>query len=97
MSNPRKDSALKAKSTGISLPPELARAARMHAYSNGMSLSKFVSQLLLRELKTMGSARLNPVEAAQAKSSISLDDSTNQFPQKRKPHQSSDELLAKTR
>jgi hypothetical protein len=94
MPNPRKEAALKAKPTGISLPPELARAARMHAYSNGMSLSKFVSQLLLRELKSVGSARVNPVEAFQAKSSISLDDSTNQFPQKPKPYQSSDELLA---
>ena len=65
MPNPRKETALKAKPTGISLPPELARAARMHAYSNGMSLSKFISQLLIRELKTMGSARFNPTEPAQ--------------------------------
>jgi hypothetical protein len=66
MPNPRKESALKAKPTGISLPPELAREARMHAYSNGMSLSKFVSQLLLRELKGIQSLRLNPAEQAQS-------------------------------
>jgi hypothetical protein len=65
MPNARKESALKAKSTGISLPPLLAREARMHAYSNGMSLSKFISQLLIRELKTMGSARFNTVEPSQ--------------------------------
>jgi len=65
MPNTRKESALKAKPTGISLPPELAREARMHAYSNGMSLSKFVSQLLLRELKSIQSLRFNPAEPAQ--------------------------------
>jgi hypothetical protein len=48
-----KGSALKAKPAGISLPLGLAREARMHAYSNGMSLSKFVSQLLIRELKSI--------------------------------------------
>jgi hypothetical protein len=66
MPNPRKESSLKAKPTGISLPPELARAARMHAYSSGMSLSKFVSQLLLRELKGIQGLRSNPVEPAQS-------------------------------
>jgi len=30
----------------------LAREARMHAFFNGMSFSKFVSRLLLRELKS---------------------------------------------
>jgi hypothetical protein len=65
MPNTRKEPALKAKSTGISLPPLLAREARMHAYSNGMSLSKLVSQLLIRELKTTGSARSNTFEAAR--------------------------------
>jgi hypothetical protein len=66
MPNPRKESALKAKSTGISLPPELARAARMHAFSNGMSLSKFVSQLLVRELKGIQGLRFNSAESAQS-------------------------------
>jgi len=66
MPNPRKETALKAKPTGISLPPELARAARMHAYSNGMSLSKFVSQLLLRELKSIQGLRFNPAKPAQS-------------------------------
>ena len=66
MPNPRKEAALKAKPTGISLPPELARAARMHAYSNGMSLSKFVSQLLLRELKGVQGLRFNPAEPSQS-------------------------------
>lgn len=65
MPNPRKESSLKSKSTGISLPPELAREARMHAYSNGMSLSKFVSLLLLRELKSVQGFRFNPTEPAQ--------------------------------
>jgi hypothetical protein len=45
---------------GISLPPNLAREARMHAYSNGMSLSKFVSQLLLRELESIQGNRFKP-------------------------------------
>jgi hypothetical protein len=66
MPNTRKESALKAKPTGISLPPELVREARKHAYSNGMSLSKFVSQLLLRELKSIQSLRFNPAEPTQA-------------------------------
>jgi hypothetical protein len=66
MPNPRKESALKAKPTGISLPPELAREAKKHAYSSGMSLSKFVSQLLLRELKGIQGLRFNPAEPAQA-------------------------------
>lgn len=75
MPNVRKESALKSKSTGISLPPQLAREARMHAYSNGMSLSKFVSQLLIRELTTMGSVRFSTVEAAR--SSFSSDKLSN--------------------
>ena len=66
MPNPRKEAALKVKPTGISLPPELARAARMHAYSNGMSLSKFVSQLLLRELKGIQGPRFNSAEPSQS-------------------------------
>jgi hypothetical protein len=65
MPNTRKDFSLKAKPTGISLPPELAREARMYAYSNGMSLSKFVSQLLLRELKGIQGLRFNPTEPTQ--------------------------------
>jgi len=65
MPNTRKDSSLKAKPTGISLPPELAREARMYAYSNGMSLSKFVSQLLVRELKGIQGLRSNPAAPAQ--------------------------------
>jgi hypothetical protein len=43
---PFKESALKAKPKEISLPPGLAREARIHTYSNGMFLSKTVSQLL---------------------------------------------------
>ena len=70
MPNPRKEIALKAKPTGISLPPELARAARMHAYSNGMSLSKFVSQLLLHELKTMERFRRPSAPSAQSASDL---------------------------
>jgi hypothetical protein len=42
MPNPRKDSTLKARPIGISFPPELLTEAKRHAYSNGMSLSKFV-------------------------------------------------------
>jgi hypothetical protein len=66
MPNARKESSLKAKPTGISLPPELARQARKHAYLNGMSLSKFISQLLLRELKSIQGLRFNPAEPAQS-------------------------------
>ena len=66
MPNPRKESAHKAKPTGISLPPELAREARMDAYSNGMSLSKFVCQLLLRELNTMEHFRRAQATSAQS-------------------------------
>jgi len=47
--------ALKARPAGISLPLGLAREARRPAYSNGMSLSKFVGQLLLRDLKSIQS------------------------------------------
>jgi len=50
-----KESALKAKPAGICLPLGLARGARMHAFFNGVSLFKFVSQLLLRELKSIQS------------------------------------------
>jgi hypothetical protein len=75
MPNPRKESAIKVKPTGISLPPELAREARMYAYSNGISLSKFVSQLLLRELTSIQGLRLKHPEPAQA--SFGLDDFSN--------------------
>jgi|GEM_PF-3900609 hypothetical protein len=47
-----KESALKAKPRGIWQPLGLAREARMHAFFNGMSFSKFVRRLLLRELKS---------------------------------------------
>lgn len=61
-----KESSLKAKPTGIPLPPELARDARRHAYSNGMYLSKFMSQLLLRGLESIQSLRFNPANPAQS-------------------------------
>ena len=48
-----KESALKPKPSGISLPLGLVREARMPAYYHGLSLSKFVGQLLLRELKSI--------------------------------------------
>ena len=60
MPNTRIAPALRAKPMGISLPPNLAREARMHAYSHGMSLSKFVSQLLLRELESIQGHRFKP-------------------------------------
>ena len=50
---PCKESALKPKPSGISPPPGLPREARLPAYSHGVSLSKFVGQLLLRELKSI--------------------------------------------
>jgi len=61
-----KESAIKAKPRVISLPSGLAREARVHAYSNGMSLSKFVSQLLLRELESIQILRFNPAKPAQS-------------------------------
>jgi hypothetical protein len=75
MPNMRKESSLKVKPTGISLPPELAREARKHAFSNGMSLSKFVSQLLLRELKSIQGLRFNAPEPTQAQ--VGLDSLTH--------------------
>jgi predicted DNA binding CopG/RHH family protein len=51
MPNVRVAVAKKAKSMGISLPPELIREAKKHAYSKGMSFSKYIRDLLLRELK----------------------------------------------
>ena len=40
----------KAKAAGISLPPDLIKEARKHAYGKGMSLSGFVRQLLIERL-----------------------------------------------
>jgi|LakMenE01Jun11ns_1017448.scaffolds.fasta_scaffold9853899_3 hypothetical protein len=40
----------RAKGAGISLPPDLIRAARKIAYGQGMSLSAYVRQLLLERL-----------------------------------------------
>ena len=40
----------KAKAAGISLPPDLIKDARKHAYEKGMSLSGFVRQLLIERL-----------------------------------------------
>jgi hypothetical protein len=40
----------KARSAGISLPPQLIKDARKHAYGRGMSLSGLVRQLLLERL-----------------------------------------------
>ena len=51
MPNVRIAVAKKAKSMGISLPAELIRDAKKHAYSKGMSFSRYVRSLLLRELK----------------------------------------------
>jgi predicted DNA binding CopG/RHH family protein len=51
MPNVRIAVAKKAKSMGISLPPELIRKAKKHAYSKDMSFSKYIRCLLLRDLK----------------------------------------------
>jgi hypothetical protein len=40
----------RSKAAGISLPPEIIREARKHAYAQGMSLSGFVRMLLLQRL-----------------------------------------------
>jgi len=96
MPNARKDDALKSKPIGVSLPPMLAHEARRHAYANNMSLSTFIRQLLFCELKSIENFPFDASAPAQAKPSISVDDSTNQFPQKSKPHQSSDRYLVKT-
>ena len=42
----------KAKSAGISLPPQITASARKLAYSKGLSLSAFVRSLLIKELET---------------------------------------------
>jgi hypothetical protein len=68
--NIRKESCSKAKSIGISLPPQLAREAKIYAFCIGMSFSKFVSQLLLRELKSARGLRLKHPEPAQASSGL---------------------------
>jgi hypothetical protein len=40
----------RAKSAGISLPPDLIRTARKAAFQKGLSLSAFVRAMLAREL-----------------------------------------------
>jgi hypothetical protein len=50
MPNVRIEKAKKAKALGISLPPELILQAKKHAFLQGMSFSKFVRSLLVREL-----------------------------------------------
>ena len=50
MPNVRIEKAKKAKSMGVSLPPELIVQAKKHAFSQGVSFSKFVRSLLDREL-----------------------------------------------
>jgi len=40
----------RAKSAGISLPPDLIRTARKAAFQKGQSLSAFVRAMLAREL-----------------------------------------------
>jgi predicted DNA binding CopG/RHH family protein len=50
MPNVRIEKAKKAKALGVSLPPELILQAKKHAFSQGMSFSKFVRSLLAREL-----------------------------------------------
>ena len=51
MPNVRKPADQKAKTIGISLPPELIREAKKQASANGMSFSKYVRTLLQRELQ----------------------------------------------
>jgi hypothetical protein len=41
----------KAKSAGISLPPQITTSARKLAYSKGLSLSAFVRSLLIKEME----------------------------------------------
>ena len=50
MSNVRIEKAKKARAIGVSLPPDLIRQAKKHAFSQGMSFSRFVRSLLAREL-----------------------------------------------
>jgi predicted DNA binding CopG/RHH family protein len=50
MPNVRIEKAKKAKALGVSLPPELILQAKKHAFSQGMSFSRFVRSLLAREL-----------------------------------------------
>jgi hypothetical protein len=40
----------KSRAAGISLPPDIIREARKHAYAQGMSLSMFVRSLLIARL-----------------------------------------------
>ena len=50
VSNLRIEKAKKARAIGVSLPPDLIRQAKKHAFSQGMSFSRFVRSLLAREL-----------------------------------------------
>lgn len=42
----------RSKAAGISLPPDIIREARKHAYAQGMSLSMFVRTLLIQRLNS---------------------------------------------
>ena len=50
MSNVRIEKAKKARAIGVSLPPDVIVQAKKHAFSQGVSFSKFVRSLLDREL-----------------------------------------------